>query len=496
MPSPPSLPRLLLYLAAGAAGVRLAVFVSVAFGRLTFPWEVEFLEGLTIDYAYTLLHGGNLYAPPSAHFAPNWYPPLHYVVNLAAFLAGGFSLSTARSVSIVSVLLALVLGARLLRRAGSSWAALLLFAATALSFYPATGYWYDVARVDSLATLLAVAGVAALASNGARPSGAATWIGGALLALAVFTKQTSVAVAGGALLFLLVERDAARLGRLVGALLSTSVPLALMLLVAYGADAAIVVTQPASHYFALRWVRVFAEFAWPMLPLFAAVGIALGVADGERARTLRLLLCTSGCAFLMGLLAMCKIGGQFNSSMPAIFLVSLGTALAADTLLARPRLRLCVPALALFALALPPWDYLDWIPTRTDRSEAEEILADMRAVDGPFLAYNASFVSTLTRGDQYPYWDRLYDWAGGQDKRTPYQPDPARYPEGFLRLIRERRFLAVYTNASDYLKDPVYAVISENYRPVRFWGSGMGPSVTDMRWRHCVPRVKWEPKGP
>lgn len=496
MPPRLAFPRLVLYVAAAAAAVRLAVFLSVALARLSFPWEVEFLEGLTIDYAITLLHGGNLYAPPSAHFAPNWYPPLHYVVSLAAFLLGGFSLATARAVSIASVLLAFGLGAWLLRRSGASWTAVMLFVAAALSFYPSTGYWYDVARVDSLAAFLALAGVVALTSSGAQPSPAATWLGGALLALALFAKQTNVAVVAGALLFLAIERDTGRLRRLLAALLAVGLPLLLFMLLAYGRDAAIIVTQPAGHYFTLRWVRVFAIFAWPMLPLFAAAALAVRLADGERARTLRLLLSVSGLGFLMGLLAMCKLGGQLNSSMPAIFVLSLALAFASDTLLARARLRFAVPALALFLLALPPWDYLDWIPTATDRAEAEEILADMRSLGGPFLAYNASFVSTLTRGETYPYWDRLYDWAGGQDKRTPFQPDPARYPEDFLRLIRERRFKAIYTNAGDYLKDPVYSVIGEHYRPVRFWESGMGPSVTDMRWRHCVPRLKWEPRSP
>lgn len=487
-----ALPRLALCAAGVAAGARLAIFLSVALGRLTFPFEVETLEGLTLDYAWTLWHGGNIYAPPSAHFAPNWYPPLHYLVSLPAFLLLGFSLPVARGVSIASVALVLVLGAGLLRRAGSSWSGVLLFVAAALAFYPATGYWYDVARVDATATLLAVAGVVCLA--GERPGSAVA--AGVLLALSVFGKQTNVATAAGALLWLALERDWPRLRRVVAALAATALPLLALALLAFGRNALVVVTQPGGHYFSLRWAWVFLAFAWPLVPLGALALLARRHADPPRRRLLGLLLVTGSCAAAMGWLTLCKIGGQPNSTMPAIFLVALAVGLSVDTLLAHPRWRGLVPGAALLLVALPPWDYLRQIPSPADRQEAREILDDMRALDGPFLAYNASFVSTLMRGEMYPYWDRLFDWAGGQNQDSAFRPDPARYPRELLDMIRGRRFRAVYTNAGDYLRDPVFVAIEESYRPARAWESGLRPGLQDLRWRHCVPRLKWLPREP
>jgi hypothetical protein len=491
----PSLARLLLYAAAIAAALRLAVFLCVALGRLTFPWEVEFLEGLTIDYAWTLLHGGNIYAPPSAHFAPNWYPPLHYLLSLPALWLGDWSLAAARSVSIASILLALVAGGLRLRRLGASWAGVFLFVAALLSFYPRSDYWYDVARVDASATLLAFLGVLALADPS--PGRRRVFAAGVLLALSVFAKQTNVAVAAGAVLALALERDRARLRQLLAAMLATALPLGVLLLAAFGRDALIIVTQPRGHYFALRWIRVFVLFAWP-LPLLAAAAFYGRRLAGEGATraVLGRVLVVAAPAFLMGLVTMCKLGGQLNSSMPTIFLLAFALGLATDALVADARGRAVFLAATLLVAALPPWDYLDWIPSAGDRREADEILADMRAEPGPFLAYNASFVSTQMRGDMYPYWDRLYDWAGGQNKATPFAPDPARYPQDFLRLIRERRFSAVYTNASDYLRDPVYQAIGESYVATRVWAAGLGPHVRDVRWRHCVPRLKWLPRQP
>ncbi len=488
--------RLVLYAAALTAAVRVTIFLAVTLGRLTFPWEVEVLEGLSIDYAWTLLHGGNLYAPPSAHFAPNWYPPLHYVLSLPFLLLGGFSLPAARLVSITAVALCVVLGLRFLRNAGAPWTGVLLFVAVLFAFYPATGYWYDLARVDSSATLLAFAGVVVLAGAGARPRPALVVAGGVLLALSVFAKQTNLALALGALLFLLGSRDFDRLRLLATAQLATALALAAALWLLYGRDALIIVIQPARHYFSLGWAGLFLGFAWPMLPAAGLAALAARRAQAGPARVLKLLLTVFLCAFGMGLLAACKLGGQPNSSMPAIFVVALALGLAAGPLLERGRHRLLLVAQALLLLALPPWDFLEWIPSPLDRAEARQILADMLEQPGSFLAYNASFVSTVHRGEMYPYWDRLYDWAGGQDARSPFRPDPARYPEDFLRLIRERHFRAVYTNAGDYLGDPVQRAIAAHYRPVFFWRSGMEPGVADKRWRHCVPRLKWLPRAP
>jgi hypothetical protein len=373
--------------------------------------------------------------------------------------------------------------------------------AVALAYYPDTLYWYDLARVDSLQVVLLLAGLVVLSRDGARPRSPAIALAACLLAAAAFTKQTSAIVALGPLAFFLIDREPRKAARLAIwlAILGTA-GFALLLLI-FGSDVLILLSAPAGHYRNMAGgVRAFAQFAWTMLPFLALAAIgARRSAGSRRGRVLRLWLVTFAFAAAIGFFTMCKIGGQTNSSMPAIFVLAVCVGLSLDRVVRATRASLAelwIPAtLALFLLAAFQRDYLAAIPTGVDRSEAAEILADMDAVRGDFLAYNASFVSTVKRGVSYPYSDRLFDWAGGQNQATPYRPDPARYPADFMDAIRERRFAALYTNGSDYLGDPAYRLMVESYQPVQVWNATIGPDpALAPRWKSCVPRVKWVPK--
>jgi 4-amino-4-deoxy-L-arabinose transferase-like glycosyltransferase len=480
-----------------AAAWHLSVFASVALGRLSYPFEVEFLEGLTIDYAKTLAAGGNLYAPPSLHFAPNWYPPLHYLVSLPVLWLSGWQLWGARLVSIASVVGASVIGVRLLRGLGASWSAALVTTAVTFAYYPQTYYWYDVARVDSLQVFFAVAGLACLAADGVRPAPQALYAGATLLTLSVFTKQTGVVSCLAALLYFAADGDRLRRNRLAVSLAVLAAAGGALMLAAYGRDAFIIYWAPQRHF---RNIPVgtwrFVEFAWTMAPLagFAILGLR-GTAGTDRGRALRFLLTGFAATLAMGWLTLCKHGGERNSSMPAIFLLALCVGLAYDRNLVAPaaswRPVWFSAVLGGYLLAAFPSDRLAWIPSALDRKEANELLADMRAAPGPFLAYNASFVSTLLRGEMYPYRDRLYDWAGGQNQGSHFIPDPSRYPQDFLEAVRRHAFTAIYTDGSDQQGDYVYKLIVENYRPLAVWDAALAAGEPPVRWRNALPRVKW-----
>jgi len=137
----------------------IALLTRVVLGRLFFAWPLEWMEGATVLHARRLLDGAALYAPPSADFVPNLYPPLAYVPVAASVAALGPSLWVARLPSV------LCLGATLwlialcaLRATGARPAAALAAGLWALG-YGYCGAFMDLARVDALFILLVCAGV-------------------------------------------------------------------------------------------------------------------------------------------------------------------------------------------------------------------------------------------------------------------------------------------------------------------------------------------------
>jgi hypothetical protein len=143
----------------GAAILALAVFLGLSVLRLTYPFELEWLEGGVLQHVARVAAGAPLYVQPSPGFTSFSYPPLYFFLAAAATRLLGPGFAALRLVSLLASLgcIALVFDIvrRSTRRAFPAAVAAGLFVAT----YGVSGFWFDLARVDSLAILLLLLGV-------------------------------------------------------------------------------------------------------------------------------------------------------------------------------------------------------------------------------------------------------------------------------------------------------------------------------------------------
>jgi hypothetical protein len=473
----------------------VGVFLVVSLSRITFPFELEWFEGLTIDSAYRIAHGLPIYDPADETYAPGFYPPLHYLVTLPFLAATGWSLFGARVVSWLAVAGCGIVTALVLRRSGRSWLWVVFALGAAAAFYPATGYWYDLARVDALVTFFAVAAVAALASKGGQPDGPRLWMAAALLVCAVATKQLAAPLAAAAVLYFGLARGWRRAAILVAALGVLGGGTAAALWLWTEGNIAIIFSAPSRHSRDIARLWTFGGFAIGLVP-YLVVAVAGAVRDAPT----RFFLVHTLAALGMAAVALMKIGGQTNSAMPAVFLLAITAGLAGEQLwralgtgAAGRGVRLAGAA----ALTIAPWawgavpaDVAAWIPSARDRADAAALWDDMARMPRDFLPYNYSFASTVLRGKTYPLADRLFDFAGGFDEETFWEPDVDRYPPALLAAIRAQRFAAIYTNGGGITGDPVQGIIREHYGIARVFGE----RVSTPRWKLCMPRVKFVPR--
>ncbi len=187
-------------IALGAA--HAALFAVVAIARLTYPFDLEWMEGGELMAAVRILEGKSLYASPSVDFTAFFYTPLYpAVVACLAHFSGGVTYALGRGVSLASTLAAMsLLGLVVRREAGVRYALLAVGTYAALDRF--TGTFSDLARPDALALTLAF-GSAALARYGARDRSAV--FAAILVVLATFAKQTMGVLALGIALFLLIR---------------------------------------------------------------------------------------------------------------------------------------------------------------------------------------------------------------------------------------------------------------------------------------------------
>ncbi|MEZ4464097.1 MAG: glycosyltransferase 87 family protein [bacterium] len=194
--------RTLLDLALGVAVAYLLLFVGLALLRLTYPFDLEWMEGGMVSHAARLQAGLPIYAAPSADFVPFFYTP-GYPALLAALapVTGGLGFGLARGVSLVSTLVAMGFLFRIgQREAGWRWG--LLAAGLYAALFRVNGAFYDLARPDALFTALLMAAVYTV-RYGRGWRGVA--LAAALFAAGFFTKQTVSVFVPACALYLLTR---------------------------------------------------------------------------------------------------------------------------------------------------------------------------------------------------------------------------------------------------------------------------------------------------
>jgi hypothetical protein len=175
-----------------------AVFVVLAVLRMSYPFELEWMEGGVLDHVRRLQEGKALYGPPAVEFTPFIYTPLYYYASwplIVVFGEGFFAMRLLSFAATVGTALLLFLLVR--RESGRSFAAF-VGSSLFLAGFRATGAWMDLARADSLALFQFLAAAYLIRW---RPTVGWYVTAGVLLSLAFLTKQSTLIMTGPLLLY-------------------------------------------------------------------------------------------------------------------------------------------------------------------------------------------------------------------------------------------------------------------------------------------------------
>jgi hypothetical protein len=184
----------LLVAALGGALLSVGTFVFIAFHRVGHPFELEWIEGGSLDEVARVLQGRPLYTAPTVTWAPNIYPPFYYWVAAAFARIGGLTFGSLRAVSLVSTAALSVFVWMLVRRETNEAIGPAVAVGLVFACYRIGGTWFDVARVDMLCLALLFAGLL-LARVTERSIGA--MFAATVMILAILTKQSALVPAFG-----------------------------------------------------------------------------------------------------------------------------------------------------------------------------------------------------------------------------------------------------------------------------------------------------------
>ncbi len=370
-----------------------ALFLYVALSRMFYPYEIEFEEGDLFLASLRVLDGKTLYPSPDVDpsFVPVLYVPMYYWVNALAMLVLGKKLWVMRLVSTLCACGIAALTAAVAKRYGAkkshAAAAGLLF----LCFFSASGYWYDLARVDMVFMLFALGAFYILS---AEKSG--IWrliLGGALLVAATYTKQLGIFFAGAASVYLMTRNF--KRGFIFG-----SICLATIILIglAYhfktdGQFTFFTLAMGSAHE--ISWQRFFNPWpwfkcSWPLILVCAATFSAKN--GGGVSKSLPWLLYLAAC-MPAALLPWAKVGYNFNDFIPLF---------SGLCVLAAPADKSFVRLLMIFQAAILIFNPAGQIPGKAMQENGARLIQSLSEDEGKTYLLDHSYYSWLAGKPTYP----------------------------------------------------------------------------------------------
>lgn len=143
----------------------IVILLFIFSKRINYPFELEWMEGSTVEHIVRLFEGKKIYSEPTLEFIPHIYTPLFNYLGyiFSAFFGIGFF--PLRFVSIISSVGTSYLIYRLVFNETKSLFWSIIGIGIYTGCYGLSGFWFDLARVDSLANLFTILSLFFLIKN-------------------------------------------------------------------------------------------------------------------------------------------------------------------------------------------------------------------------------------------------------------------------------------------------------------------------------------------
>jgi hypothetical protein len=384
------------------AAVPLLAYVWVALHRVGYGFELDWMEGGSVELAARVAAGHSLYVAPTLHYVGWTYTPLYYWLSAAVAQLTGVGFLPLRLVSLIASIASMaILGWVVCRETGDRVAGAVaagLFAAT----FEISGAWFDTGRVDSLFLALTLAAVA----WGRRARGVRGGVALGVIAFAAFfTKQIALVALLPLLAYLAFARRRVGVSALLTLVALVLGSTALLDALSDGWYRYYVISELAGQGLARQlWVQFWTQdlvgHEWPsLIVIVVAAGVGVGRAGPRVALGSAAAYYAVAAAGLIGAAWFSRVhtGGYANVLIPAYAAVALLAGLAVAHALSphsgqwSPPLTAAALAVQLVLLAYPLSAQL---PTAADRTAGAQLLTALRALPGEVLVLRHPWYAT------------------------------------------------------------------------------------------------------
>lgn len=483
-----------LLVAVGVSFWAVSWWLGVASSRLGYPYEVEWMEGGMLTHVARVLAGQNLYPEPAPEFMPFLYMPLYHYVSAGVALVTGLNLFSLRLVSSVAALVSFGLLYALIftetRNHFYSTIGVGVFAAT----FEASGGWFDVGRVDSLALAWMLgACVVMRVAKGSR----GVIVAGVLTGAAFLTKQSCLVI----LPALAVQAFAiCRWRGLLAyglALAGVTIPvMALLQITSHGWFGYYVFELPMTHgmkgreYLILNFWKDEIARTLPVAATVATLMVA-----GFPVGRLRFLLGTAALLVVGSYAARLHMGSWHNDLMPAyaaiaaVFAVGLHRLVTRfqDSATAYGKATAAACVLVVAQVLFLHNDLGRFRPSVADKQAGERVVELLRSTSGEVLVVNHPHLAMLAGKSMYAHQMAIVDvYEAERDPRGVRELLRTKW----LTMLQQKRFDRIVLDNDWYVYWPELNRYYRLEQTLKYEGRALMP-LTGTQFR---PELVFVPK--
>ncbi len=481
------------------------MYLWMAFIRLPYPYELDFVESGLMDTVQRVLDGLPLFTPPTLSYTPALYTPFYYYAAVPFAWLLGCSFPALRVLSFLASLAAIGLVGLLAWNETGNWRPACISSGLFVATFAAGGAWFDTARVDSLYLAFLLGGIYFLRRNRRRFH---LLIAACLFLLAFWTKQTGLGVAILASLYSIVAIKGQRKWIFPAITLAGSgILTGIAHMRSGGWFTYYVFRMPNHHPAEYDQMGLFlSRDIFHALPLAALAGVfvfLLWLARRQIPSAFHLVLVLGG---VVGLSAVNRLheGGYLNTLIPAFAVLSVlfGVGLEMALRIARTgrvggitihtgRAALLLTLLGLLQFGLLAYDPRQYLPSAADRKAGDELVSWMKQVQGDIFLPNHTTLTDMAGKPTHAHLGMMWDIFRADDPNANQTLAPLK--QEILTALETRRFEAVIlddteqTMLLDFYK-PFMQTLEENYTYLKpaIPGGGLIPVVGYKTRPHSI----------
>ena len=463
-------PKVLKYILVLGALLYLIVYLVLAFYRIRYPFELEWMEGGAVDHVRRILAGQKLYVRPSLEFVPYTYTPLFFYLSALVSKIVGIGFIPLRLVSFISsagcfsVIFLIVY-----RETKSKFFGLLssgLFAAT----FVITSSWFDLARVDSLFLFLILAGIYILRFG---TSWQSYIIAGLFVWLSFLTKQTALIIAFPLMVYC-VFVNWRRAIFFISVIVLGVIGSTILLNRLHEGWYSFYIFQLPQPFHIERIKKEVILYFWtrdllinlPIASLMSAFYLLAFSLNTSKKHDLFYLFTAAGMIGGAWVTRM-HLGAVENVLLPAYAMLSILFGLGMDKVFEfaqfeledqRAKMAVYVYLACIIQFALLLYNPRDEIPRQQDLQAGQRFIRLIDEIQGDIFVPNHGYLPALAGKDIQAHGMAVYDVLRGSEEHTK-----AELIEEINSAIGEKRFSAIILDNSDFVSNYLRPEVEKYY---------------------------------